>query len=107
MDQASLVSRHLLARAFDEPLENSIEVGFFFGTDCVTADFAMKYTRKVQRLDELVGRELFRQVGFVSQYKKWDAVQYGLLEQGMKFISRNREDLLIRSVYDITVVPSA
>lgn len=47
MDQASLVSRHLLARAFDEPLENSIEVGFFFGTDCVTADFAMKYTRKL------------------------------------------------------------
>lgn len=99
--------RHLLARPFDEPLENSVEVGFFLGTDCVTADFAVKYARKLQRLDELVGRELVRQVGFISQHKKRDAVQDGLLEQRMKFISRRREDLLIRSVYDIPVVPSA
>lgn len=74
MDQASIVSRHLLARAFDEPLENSIEVGFFFGTDCVTADFAVKDARKLQCLDELVGRKLLRQVRFVSQHKKRDAV---------------------------------
>lgn len=107
MNQASIVSRHLLARPFDEPLEDSIEVGFFFGTDCVTADFAVKDGRKLQRLDELVRRELLRQVGFIPQHKKRDAVQDGLLEQRMKFISRNREDLLIRGVYDIAVVPSA
>lgn len=74
MDQASLVSCYLFARPFDEPLENSIEVGFFLGTNCVTADFAVKYARKVQRLDELVGRQLLRQVGFIPQHEKRDAV---------------------------------
>ena len=59
----------LAAGSRDEPLQHSVQIGFFLGADAVAADFAMRNGFEVESINQLVHRELVRKIRFVTKNK--------------------------------------
>lgn len=57
----------LSACASDQPLQNSIEIGFFLRADAVAAHLPVRHCLQVQRVDELIHRKLVGKVRFVAE----------------------------------------
>ena len=77
--------RMLLMRGSrDEPLQNSIEVGFFFSTDAIAGYLTMGHTLQVQRFDQLVHREVAAKIGLVTQDQEWDPLHGWLLKEDVE-----------------------
>ena len=47
IDSGKCSSPGLLARSFDEPLQNGVKVGFLLGANSITADFAVRYSFEI------------------------------------------------------------
>ena len=71
--------RNLFAGSGNQPLQDSVEVRLFFGTDSVTAHLPMRHFFEVQCIDELIDRKLARQIRFIAKDEEWDAFQGWLL----------------------------
>lgn len=91
----------LLARPLDQPLQYGVEVGLLLGADAVAANLSMGHSLKIQRIDELIHRELLRKVGLVAQYQEGDTIQDWLLQKGMELFLGNRQRFLVGCINDI------
>lgn len=67
-------------------MQHRVKVSLFFRADPVTADFAVRNGLKVHRIDQLINRQLDRQIGLITQYEQWDPVQGGLVDQLMQLL---------------------
>ena len=77
--------RMLLMRGSrDEPLQNSIEVRFFFGTDAVAGYLTMGHALQVQGFDQLVHREMAAKIRLVTQDQEWDPLHGWLLKEDVE-----------------------
>lgn len=61
----------------NQPLQDSIKIGFIFGTDSVAADLPVGDTLEIEALDQIVDRVLVWEVGFITQDQKGYAFQCG------------------------------
>ena len=68
----------------DEPLQNGIQVRFFFGTYAVTGHFAMGHALQVQGFDQLVHGEMAAKIRLVTQDQKWNTLHGWLLKEDVK-----------------------
>ena len=77
--------RMLLMRGSrDEPLQNSIEIRFLFGTDAVAGYLAMGHALQVQGFDQLVHREMAAKIRLVTQDQEWNPLHGWLLKENVE-----------------------
>lgn len=63
----------------DEPLQNSIEVCFFFSTYAIAGYLTMGHALEIQGVDQLVHCEMAAKIGLVPQDQEWDPLHGWLL----------------------------
>lgn len=68
----------------DEPLQNSIQVCFFFGTYAVAGYLTMGHALQVQGFDQLVHREMAAKIRLVTQDQEWDSLHGWLLKEDVE-----------------------
>ena len=57
----------LLACSLDQPLQHGVKIGLLFRADTIAAYLAVGNLLKVQRIDELIYRKLFRKIRLISE----------------------------------------
>jgi len=60
----------------------------------------MRHLFKVERIDELIDRELSLQIGLVAEDEKGDAFQSRLLQQQLQLLSRDWQSVPVSRVDD-------
>jgi hypothetical protein len=85
----------------NEPVQDGVEVGFFFGTDTIAAYFAMGDGFQIHCLDDLIDGQLVGKIRLVSEDQKRDTVQRGLFHEVMKLFCRYWECRAVCCVHDI------
>lgn len=68
----------------DEPLQNSIEVCFFFSTNAIAGYLAMGHALQVQGLNQLVHREMAAKIGLVTKNQEWNSLHGWLLKKNVE-----------------------
>ena len=79
-------------------MNNSIQVGFFLGADAIAAGFTSFEGLEVHLVDELVDRELVREIRLVPEHQEWNPTESGFLQQGMQLLSRRLPEMPARLV---------
>jgi len=82
----------------DEPLQNSIEVCFFFSTYAIARYLTMGHTLQVQGFDQLVHREMATKIGLVAQDQKWNALHCWLLQEDVELFFGYRQSFFVGRV---------
>lgn len=93
----------LPAGSFDQPLQYRVQVGLFLGAYAVAADFPVRNSLQIQRVDELVNRKLFWKVGLIAEHQERYSVEDWLFEKGMKLLASDRERLGVGRVNNVTM----
>ena len=84
----------------DEPLQNSIEIRFLFGTDAVAGYLAVGHALQVQGFDQLVHREMAAKIRLVTQDQEWDPLHGWLLKEDVELFFGYWQSFLIGRVDD-------
>lgn len=87
-------------RARNQPLEHGVEIGLLLCADAVAADFAVRNGSEVERLNQVVDRELVREIGLVSQDQERDALEGWLLEEKSQLLAGDGKGVSICRIYD-------
>lgn len=86
--------------AMDEPFHDGLQVGLLLGADAVAADLAMADGLEVEGFDQLVDRQLVRQVRLVAQHQQRDPVEFRFLQQRVQLVARDGQRLLVGRIHD-------
>lgn len=83
-------------------MQDCVEVGLLFGADPVAADFAVRDRLEVHLVDQLIHRQLDREIGLVAEDQERDAVQGGLGHQLVQLFGGRRQGGSVGCVHDIS-----
>ena len=89
----------------DQPFQDSVEIGFLFGADSITADLSVGDRLHVQSFDQLVHGKFVRQVGLVAQDKQRNPIKNWLFEQCVELLLCYRDGSFICGVHDVPMDP--
>jgi hypothetical protein len=90
----------LLCGSCDEPLQDGIQVRLFFGAYAIAGDLAMGHALQVQRVDQLVYREMATKVGLIAQDQERDTLHGWFLKENVELLLRYWQSLLVGGVDD-------
>lgn len=90
----------LLCGSRNEPLQNSIKIGFLFGTYAIAGYLTMGHALQIQGIDQLIHCEMAPKVRFVAQDEKRNTLHGWLLKEDVKLFLRHWQSLLVGGVDD-------
>lgn len=88
----------------NEPVEDSVKIGFLLGADTITAYFAMSDGFQIHGLDDLINRQLVWKIGLVPEDQERDTIQCGLFHQVVEFFCRYWECGAVCRIHNIPLL---